>query len=256
MSEPLDIAVGAAKEAGAFLRRHFEGPEALVVNEATQHDVKLELDVRSQALITEILLGAFPHHALYGEEGLAGHRDSKWQWVVDPIDGTVNYFQRIPHYCVSIALRHEGVTQLGVIYDPMTRELWTSQRGRGAHLGGRKLFVSDRTALKEAVITVGFSKTAAAMRQGLGRFRELSSQVRKIRIMGSAALGLAYVASGRLDAYLEGHINLWDIAAGMLMIEEAGGRVDLEKLDDHPDKFSIAASNGRLALPSLRSPGP
>lgn len=250
MSEPLDIAIHAAKEAGAFLRGHFENTEALVVNEASQHDIKLELDVRSQTLITECLLGKFPDHALYGEEGLAGNHDSPWQWIVDPIDGTVNYFYGIPHYCVSIALRHEGVTQLGVIYDPSTDELWTTARGKGAFLNGRRLQVSDRGNLNEAVITVGFSKTAAAMEQGVDRFQDLCKQVRKVRIMGSAALGLAYIATGRLDAYLEGFISLWDIAAGVLMIEEAGGVVDARNLDNSPDKFSICASNGHLTLPA------
>ncbi|MDB4491765.1 inositol monophosphatase [bacterium] len=249
MSETLDIAIQTAKEAGAFLREHFENPESLVVNEASQHDIKLELDVRSQTLITERLLGAFPDHALYGEEGLAGNQDSPWQWIVDPIDGTVNYFYGLPHYCVSIALRHEGVTQVGVIYDPSTQELWTSERGQGAFLNGRKISVSDRSVLKEAVITVGFSKTAAAMQEGLGRFSELASQVRKIRIMGSAALGLAYIATGRLDAYIEGFISLWDIAAGVLLIEEAGGQVTLANLDNSEDKFSITASNDKLTLP-------
>lgn len=247
--QPIDVAIQAAKEAGAFLREHFENTEALVVNEATQHDVKLELDVRSQTLITEILLGAFPEHALYGEEGLAGNQESEWQWIVDPIDGTVNYFYGIPHFCVSIALRHRGKTQLGVIFDPMTSELWTAERGQGAFLNGRPLSVSQRDALNEAVITVGFSKTAAGMKQGLGKFHELANQVRKIRIMGSAALGLAYVATGRLDAYLEGFISLWDIAAGVLLIEEAGGRVETVNLDDSPDKFSIAATNGQLSFP-------
>ena len=167
----------------------------------------------------------------------------------DPIDGTVNYFYGLPHYCVSIALRHEGVTQLGVIFDPSTQELWTGERGKGAFLNGRKLSVSDRSILKEAVITVGFSKTAAAMQEGMGRFSELASQVRKVRIMGSAALGLAYIATGRLDAYIEGFISLWDIAAGVLLIEEAGGQVTLANLDNSEDKFSITASNGKLTLP-------
>ncbi|MFT4639450.1 MAG: myo-inositol-1(or 4)-monophosphatase [Verrucomicrobiales bacterium] len=249
MSEPLDVAIRAAKEAGAFLRAHFENTESLVVNEATQHDIKLELDVRSQTLITEILLVEFPDHALYGEEGLAGNQESPWQWIVDPIDGTVNYFYGIPHFCVSIALRHEGVTQVGVIFDPMTDTLWTSKRGEGAYMNDRKISVSAREKLNEAMIVVGFSKTAAAMQEGQSMFTELASQVRKVRIMGSAALGLAYIASGRLDAYLEGFISLWDIAAGVLLIEEAGGIVELKNLDNSPDKFSVRASNGKLTLP-------
>ena len=248
---PLDTAIDAAQEAGAFLREHFGNHEALVVNEKSQHDIKLELDVRSQDLITKKLLGAFPDHALYGEEGLAGKQDSPYQWIVDPIDSTVNYFYGLPHYCVSIAMRHEGVTQLGVIYDPSTNELWTTQRGQGTFLNNRRIAVSTRDQLSEAVITVGFSKTAAAMEQGLAKFGTLCGQVRKVRIMGSAALGLAYIASGRLDAYVEGYISLWDIAAGVLMIEEAGGKIIATPLEDegnNTDKFSIIASNGMLEL--------
>ena len=177
-------------------------------------------------------------------------KDSPYQWIVDPIDGTVNYFYGLPHYCVSIALRHEGITQLGVIYDPSTQELWTAERGKGAFLNGRPIAASQRSVLKEAVITVGFSKTAAAMQDGLVKFGALAGQVRKVRIMGSAALGLAYIASGRLDAYVEGFISLWDIAAGVLLIEEAGGAVNATPLEEREtDKFSIVATNGRLTLP-------
>ena len=250
-SNELKTAIEAAQAAGKFLRDHFENQDALTVNEATKHDLKLELDIRSQTLITEHLLGAFPDHALYGEEGLAGNQDSDWQWIVDPIDGTVNYFYGIPHFCVSIALRHHGVTQVGVIYDPMTDTLWAGQRGQGATINGRPLQVSSRKSLHECVVTVGFSKTAAAMKDGMGRFETLADQVRKIRIMGSAALGMAYVASGRLDAYIEGYISLWDIAAGVLLIEEAGGRVDLTPLEDETDKFSVHASSGNITIPSF-----
>ena len=147
-------------------------------------------------------------------------------------------------------MHYKGVTQLGVIFDPSTNELWTAQRGQGTFLNGDRMAVSTRSELKEAVITVGFSKTAAAMEEGLAKFGTLCGQVRKVRIMGSAALGLAYIAGGRLDAYIEGFISLWDIAAGVLMIEEAGGKVIATPLEEgDTDKFSIIASNGMLELP-------
>ncbi len=247
----LDTAIEAAKQAGAFLREHFENTDSLQVNESTQHDIKLELDLRSQSLITDVLLGAHPEHALYGEEGIAGNQDSPWQWIVDPIDGTVNYFYGIPHFCVSIALRQEGTLQLGVIYDPMTDELWTAARGEGASRNGQPIQASRRVDPKECVMTVGFSKTVAAMEDGLARFQSISRSVRKIRMMGSAALGLAYVANGRLDAYLEGSLGLWDIAAGVVLVEEAGGKVSWVPREDDPDKFGVAASNGLISIPGV-----
>ena len=132
MSQYLETAIDAARKAGALLRENYETD--LVVDAMHDHDIKLNLDVRSQDLITEHLLKAFPEHALYGEEGIAGDTDSEWQWVVDPIDGTVNYFYGIPHFCVSIALRHQQKIIVGVIYDPMMDELWAAGKRRPSKL--------------------------------------------------------------------------------------------------------------------------
>src|SRR4029434_6475895 len=130
----LDVAISAAKRAGNLLRENFGVvPE---VNELLDHDIKLALDVRTQQLITDHLLGEFPDHALYGEEGIAGNQSSEWQWIVDPIDGTVNYFYGIPHFCISIALRRAGEIQLGVIHDPMRNEMWAVARGGTPTLNG------------------------------------------------------------------------------------------------------------------------
>jgi myo-inositol-1(or 4)-monophosphatase len=133
----LDVAISAAKRAGNLLRENFGAvPE---VNELLDHDIKLELDVRTQQLITDHLLAAFPDHALYGEEGIAGNQSSEWQWIVDPIDGTVNYFYGIPHFCISIALRRHDDILLGVIYDPMRDELWTVTEGGKPLLNGKPI---------------------------------------------------------------------------------------------------------------------
>src|SRR5438046_1198976 len=135
MTHYLDAAVEAARAAGELLRRSFQQP--LRVTSAEAHDIKLEIDVRAQELITGLLLGKFPEHALYGEEGIVGDQASDHQWVVDPLDGTVNYFYGIPHFCVSIALRFKGEIIVGVIYDPMRDELWTAQKAEKPTMNGK-----------------------------------------------------------------------------------------------------------------------
>src|SRR4029077_9131824 len=150
-------AVEAARAAGELLRHHFQQP--LRVSSYEAHDIKLEIDVRTQELINESLLRKFPEHALYGEEGIVGDQKSNHQWVVDPLDGTVNYFYGIPHFCVSIALRMHKQIVVGVIYDPVRGEMWTGQRGEVSKLNGDPVHVSDRADLAEAVVSVGLAKT-------------------------------------------------------------------------------------------------
>jgi myo-inositol-1(or 4)-monophosphatase len=246
LSHALEIAVAAAREAGALLRDHFgQSPE---VNELHPHDIKLALDVRTQELITVRLLEAFSGHALYGEEGIAGNQDSEWQWIVDPLDGTVNYYYGLPHYCVSIALRKAGEIQLGVIYDPQRDELWETVRGGETLLNGKPVRVSERTELSDAVVSIGFSKSKATINAGLALLPKYVACVRKCRLMGSAALDLAYVACGRLDAYIEQSVSLWDVAAGKLLLENAGGKFEMTARTDFPDKISVRAWNGRIQL--------
>ncbi|MGI8956941.1 MAG: inositol monophosphatase family protein [Chthoniobacterales bacterium] len=242
----LEVAKEAARAAGKLLRTHFEKP--LTVNATTAHDIKLEVDVLAQDLITQILLDRFPEHALYGEEGIVGDQASDHQWVVDPLDGTVNFFYGIPHFCVSIALRFRREVIVGVIYDPIRDELWSVERGMPPLLNGKSFQVSARANLAEAVVSIGLAKTEATIDAGLPLLQEMVHRVRKCRMLGSAALDMAYVACGRLDAYIEQGISLWDIAAGWLLVEAAGGRVEMEARQDIPEKFRIVASNGRLDL--------
>ena len=247
----LPAAVDAARQAGALIKANYGSD--LGVNETLQYDLKLELDVRAQALITDILLAAFPHHAIYGEEGLAGDQSSDFQWIVDPIDGTVNYFYGIPHFCVSIALRRGQDILLGVIYDPMLDELFVAEKGGLPTLNGKPIRVSPRAHLAEAMITVGFSKNKESIDNGMRRFSRLLTQVRKTRMLGSAALGMAYVACGRLDAYIEEVISLWDVAAGILLVETAGGRAPLFVKDAALQKYSMCCSNGLLPLADIET---
>jgi myo-inositol-1(or 4)-monophosphatase len=245
----LELATQAALEAGKLIRQNF-GSDA-TVDEATHHDIKLALDKESQDLITGILLDSRPGDALYGEEGLAGNQDSERQWIVDPIDGTVNFFYGIPHFCVSIALRVAGEIVVGVIHDPMVGETWTVEKGGPAMLNGRPIQVSKRVDLAESILYVGCGKDEEALRTGVERFHRASLRVRKMRMMGSAALGMAYIASGRIDGYIESRISLWDIAAGQLLVETAGGMVDLTAVPGYADAWSIVASNGKIPLEEI-----
>jgi len=245
----LEAAKQAACQAGAFLKEHFGKP--LEVDEAKHHDIKLALDRESQNLITRVLLGEFPDHAIYGEEGVAGNQESDYQWIVDPIDGTVNFFYGIPHYCVSIALRHKDELTVGVVYDPSMDELWEVEKGSPALLNGEAISVSSRTRLEDCALFVGCGKDESALNTGLERFRRASLKARKMRMMGSAALGMVYIATGRLDAYVESRISLWDIAAGQLLLEAAGGKTDLTEIPEIKDAWSIVATNGKIPIEEI-----
>ncbi|MGZ4988848.1 MAG: inositol monophosphatase family protein, partial [Limisphaerales bacterium] len=221
----LACAVEAAQQVGELMRRNLR--ETKTINEQSQFDIKLQLDVRSQQLITKKLLGAFPEISILGEEGISGKQDSEWRWVVDPIDGTVNFTYGIPHACVSIALQQKKgkdyVSVAGVVYDPFTDELWTAILGETSKLNGKPICVSKRAELGQAIIAIGFAKQRESLMENLPVFNNLVRQVRKMRIMGAAALSLVWVAAGRFDAYVESGVKLWDVAAGALIIECAGG---------------------------------
>jgi myo-inositol-1(or 4)-monophosphatase len=245
MSHHLDTAVAAARAAGELLHEHFGRSRR--VNEFAAHDIKLALDVEAQDLITRIILERHPEHAIYGEEGLAGNQASEFQWIVDPLDGTVNYFYGIPHFCVSVALRRHEEIMAGVIFDPMRDELFTTQVGDDAKLNGAVIQVSARTELSDAILSVGLAKVAETIDTNLPVLEQLIHRVRKCRMMGSAALDLAYVACGRLDAYVEAGISLWDVAAGILLVRNAGGEVELKPRPERAGKYAIVASSGRIA---------
>lgn len=248
-SELLRVATAAAEQAGKLIASRVTHNN--VVNAMYAHDVKLAVDVESQDLISGVLLEAFPDHGIIGEEGTAGNAESPYQWIVDPIDGTVNFFYGIPHFCVSIALQYNRTSIIGVIYDPMVDELWTVSDSVDPQRNGKAVTVSGRRQLSEALVSVGFAKRPEALEQSIERYRTLAPAVRKIRMLGSAALEMAYVASGRLDAYIEEQVSIWDIAAGCLLVERAGGKVALTPHADRPDRFSIVCSNGLLPIEAL-----
>lgn len=262
----LAAAVGAAKVVGVSLRRHQNSAKR--VHSAIQHDIKLELDMRSQRLIERRLRRAFPAIPILGEEGVVGDPSSSLRWVVDPIDGTVNFAYGIPHACVSIALQTRNAecgvrkvkmsklwrghpdadyeTIVGVVYDPFTDELWTAEQGGAARLNGRPFRTSRRSQLRETIVSMGFAKSTTTLAAGLPAFNRLIGRVRKIRMMGAAALGMTFTAAGRFDAYLEYGIRLWDIAAGGLILERAGGEFWHEPVPGKAHTFNLKANNGRI----------
>lgn len=248
----LHIAREAALAAGQLLREYAsKNQQELIVDHREAHDIKLELDRRSQELIEQKVKRDFPDFAIYGEEGISGDPDAEYRWVIDPIDGTVNFFYGIPHFAISIALQRNKETIVGVIYDPMRQELWEASRGGNVLMNKHPISVSKRSLLNEAVLSIGMSKSATTMEKTLPHFLELLRSAHKCRMMGSATLDIAYVASGRLDAYIEGEISLWDIAAGVLMVEMAGGLVDLKLHEHKPNKYSILAT-GSLTRKELK----
>ena len=240
LTSNLRCAMNAARAAGQLMRQNLR--ENKVVNSSTQHDIKLELDVRCQKLVEKYLSESRCDRTVLGEEGITGDPAAETRWVVDPIDGTVNFTYGIPHACVSIALqrrcqlpvsraeqkRHsvyaDGYqTLLGVVYDPFCDEIYSALAGKRARLNGRPIHVSSRRRLAECIISLGFAKDGVSLNRMLPAFNRLIRRVRKVRMMGAAALGIAYVAAGRMDAYFEHGLRLWDIAAGGLLVEAAGG---------------------------------
>jgi myo-inositol-1(or 4)-monophosphatase len=249
MNDALQSAIAAAHAAGEIMRRNLRATKK--INEATAHDIKLELDVRCQKTIERELRKKFPQVAVLGEEGITGDPQAEYRWVVDPIDGTVNFTYGIPHASVSIALqqRSSGAdtysSLAGVVYDPFCNELWTALRGGPARLNGKIIKASSRRSLDEAIVSVGFAKHAHTLERMIPMLNELIRRVRKIRIMGSAALATVYVATGRMDAYVEHGLRLWDIAAGGLILECAGGDFFHEPVEgDYA--YRILLNNGHL----------
>ena len=226
MQKPaVTIMVKAARAAGNVLLRHINRLDALNVVEKDRYDYASEVDGLAEAEVVKELKRAMPDCAILGEESGASGK-GRFTFVIDPLDGTSNYLRGFPHYCVSIALVENGEPIHGVIFDPLRNELFTASRGSGAQLNDRKLRVSERKELAGAMLNTGFPpRERARVGAQLECIRELLRDAEDIRRTGSAALDLAYVACGRSDGYFEAGVQPWDIAAGVLLVREAGGRV-------------------------------
>ena len=227
MHPTITIAKRAALSAGKIVLRHFERLDKIAVNIKQHNDFVSEVDIQSEQDIIRNLRKIYPNHVIIAEEsGLSTGGDDDCQWLIDPLDGTTNYLHGLPHFAISIAFRYKGKVESAVIYDPLRQEIFTASRGAGAQLNDRRIRVKVLAGLDNALLGTGFPFRYPQHRQAyLQMFDTLLSHCSDIRRTGAAALDLAYIASGRLDGFWEIGLKEWDIAAGALIVQEAGGLV-------------------------------
>jgi myo-inositol-1(or 4)-monophosphatase len=243
-----------AREAGARLREFFaQGVETEYKGDV---DLVTVADRTAEKLIRGRLGEAFPEHGIYGEEGTRDRMEREFRWYVDPLDGTTNFAHGFPQFCVSLGLEQrpadlksgqDGTLVAAVIYDPLRDELFTAERGRGAELNGKPLRVSRTAELAESLVSTGFPSRKRHLSPNIHFYQEFTLRSHGVRRAGSAALDLAYVAAGRMEAFWEFNLNPWDTAAGILLVKEAGGRVtDFSGAHFRLDSREILASNGLI----------
>ncbi|WP_078500750.1 inositol monophosphatase family protein [Paenibacillus selenitireducens] len=252
------VAINCAAKAGEWIKSKLGSYEKLDIKVST-HDLVTEVDKGAEKLIRRLILTHFPDHAFLGEEStgigaaaaasaLHDVEESEYLWIVDPIDGTTNYVHGLPLYSVSIALAHKGEIIVGVIYDPSRDELYVAEKGKGAYVHGVPMKVSKEQKLEDSLIATGFpTEQTVLLPLNLAGIQAVAPRVRNIRTIGSAALSLAYVATGRLSGFWELNLNAWDLAAGMLLIQESGGRVtDTAGNPYHLGVRNVIATNGHI----------
>ena len=250
MHPMLTTAVKAARRAGNIINRGARDLDLLTVTAKGPKDFVSEIDHAAEAAIVETLLTPYPDHAILAEEGTnKGHNpDSDYVWIIDPLDGTTNFLHGFPQYCVSIALAHKNVVQQGVIYDPVRNDLFTATRGRGAYLNDRRIRVSRRAHLRECLIGTGFPfRDGTYLDTYLAMMKAMITHTAGLRRPGAAALDLAYVAAGFYDGFWEVGLNPWDVAAGSLLVLEAGGLIgDLSGDGDYLYGGQVIAGNPKI----------
>jgi myo-inositol-1(or 4)-monophosphatase len=224
----INVAVKAARAAGALINRAALDVESVRVSQKQANDFVTEVDQAAEQLIIETLLGAYPGHAIWAEESGRTHgaQDSEFVWIIDPLDGTTNFIHGLPIYCVSIALAVKGKVEQAVIYDPSRNDLFTATKGRGSYMNNRRIRVAKRTRLQECLISTGFPfRESDDFNTYLRMMGDMMQRTAGLRRPGAAALDLAYVAAGFTDGFFETGLQPWDVAAGSLLITEAGGLV-------------------------------
>lgn len=226
MHPTLTTAVKAARRAGQIITRASQDVDLLKVSSKRQNDFVTEVDRAAEDAIIGVLREAYPDHSILAEESGESGNESDYRWIIDPLDGTTNFIHGTPQYAVSIGLEHRGQMQSGVVFDPLRNEMFTASRGRGAFLNDRRIRVSRRAKLGEALLGTGFPyRVWDHVDAYLGMFKELMQKTAGLRRPGAAALDLAWVACGRFDGFFEIGLSPWDIAAGSLLVSEAGGLV-------------------------------
>ncbi|MDO9617445.1 MAG: inositol-phosphate phosphatase [Pseudomonas sp.] len=250
MQPMLNIALRAARSAGEMIFRSIERLDVISVDEKDAKEYVTEIDRSAELLIIQALRKAYPTHSFLGEEGglIEGSGEgTDYLWIIDPLDGTTNFIRGVPHFAVSLACKYRGRLEHAVVIDPVRQEEFTASRGRGAALNGRRLRVSPRKSLEGALLGTGFpfrDSQLDNLENYLGMFRNLVGQTAGVRRAGAASLDLAYVAAGRYDAFWEFGLSEWDMAAGALLIQEAGGLVsDFTGGHEFLEKGQIVAGN-------------
>jgi len=243
----LNTAVKAARRAGAIINRAAQDLDLIPVQRKAPNDFVSEVDRAAEQAIIEVLLKAYPNHEILAEESGSTGR-SEFVWIIDPLDGTTNFLHGFPHYAVSIALSHGGKLKQAVVFDPTKNDLFTASRGNGACLSDRRIRVSNRDKLADALLGTGFPfRELASLDTYVAIFTELMQKTVGLRRPGSAALDLAYVACGRYDGFWEMGLSPWDIAGGALLIMEAGGLVsDFEGNDQFLKSGNVLAGNPKI----------
>ncbi|MEQ8428684.1 MAG: inositol monophosphatase family protein [Gammaproteobacteria bacterium] len=253
MHPMLNIAIRAARAAGDLIVREIDRIDDIGFDSKGENDFVTDVDKGAEQVIINTIHQSYPEHAFLAEEsGQSG--DSEFVWIIDPLDGTTNYMHGFPHYAVSIALQHRGRLDQAVIYDPLRQELFTASRGKGAQLNNRKIRVTSKRELKGTLLGTGFPfREGQDIEVFLESFRRLYPHVAGIRRAGSAALDLAYVACGRLDGFWEYNLNAWDIAAGALLVQEAGGiNSELTGGTDYMQSGNIISANPKILKAMLQ----
>jgi myo-inositol-1(or 4)-monophosphatase len=250
MHPMLSTAVKAARRAGSIINRGARDLDRLTITTKGPKDFVSEVDRAAEAAIVETLLATYPDHAILAEEGTAkgANADAEYLWIIDPLDGTTNFLHGFPQYCVSIALQHKGQVTQGVVYDPVHNDLFTATRGRGAFLNDHRMRVSRRQHLKDCLIGTGFPfRDGSDLEAYVAMMRAMMAASAGIRRPGAAALDLAYVAAGYYDGFWEVGLNAWDVAAGSLLITEAGGLIgDLEGENQYLYGGEVITANPRI----------
>lgn len=243
----LNIAVRAARNAGDLIQRSSLNIEKLTVDQKSRNDYASEVDRAAEQEIIKVIRTAFPDHGILAEES-GEAKGNDYTWIIDPLDGTTNFLHGFPHYAVSIALKNKNKLEIGVIYDPTRDELFTAERGGGAMLNNRRIRVTKQNTMRGALIGTGFPfKTMDNIEPYLGMFKAVCADAAGIRRAGAAALDMAYVACGRLDAYWEIGVKEWDIAAGVLLVQEAGGvATDFSFNDKYLQSGNIITGNPKM----------
>jgi len=254
----VNIAVKAARSAGNIIIRASDRLDTLTITEKNPRDYVTEIDQQAEREIVNTIRKAYPSHAIIAEEGHNAEGD-EYTWIIDPLDGTRNFIHGVPHYCISIAIMHKNKVEHGVIYDPVRQELFTASRGKGVTLNDRRLRVSKRHSPDSCLLGTGSPHTSSEEEKEAyhASYASVLEQTKDIRRCGAAALDLAYVAAGRFDGFWEMGLKLWDIAAGLLMVKEAGGLVsDFQGGENYLESGNIVAGNPKIFKFLLQTLGP